>query len=180
MKKLIAVSVLCLAPIAFAVAQTGQPGATANPLVDGAKMDYLMVKICVTKASEQVPDKLYGYQPTPEVRTFAQLFGHIADGNYEFCAAATGAKPPVRGIEKSKSAKADVVKAVGESFAYCDKAFASMTDADAAKMVDFGNPMARLSVMALNTSHDNLHYGNIVTYMRLNKMVPPSSQPPSR
>ena len=178
MKKLIAVSVLCLAPIAFAVAQTGQPGAKANPLVDGARMDYMIVKTAVTKASEQIPDKLYGYQPTPEVRTFAQLFGHIAEGNYQFCAAAMGSKPPVQGIEKSTSAKADVVKAVGESFAYCDKAFASMTDADAAKMVDFGMPMARLAVMAMNTSHDNLHYGNIVTYMRLNKMVPPSSQPP--
>jgi uncharacterized damage-inducible protein DinB len=178
MKKLIAVSVLCLAPIAFAVAQTGQPGAKGNPLVDGVRMDYTMVKAYVTKASEQVPDKLYGFQPTPEVRTVAQLFGHIADANYEFCAAATGARPPVRGIEKSKSAKEDIVKAVGESFAYCDKAFASMTDADAAKMVDFGSPTARLSIMAMNTSHDNLHDGNIVTYMRPNKIVPPSSQPP--
>ncbi len=178
MKKLIGVSVLCVAPVAFAVAQSGQPGANANPLVNGVRMDHTMMKTYVTKAAEQVPDTLYGYQPTPEVRTFAQLFGHIADGNYEFCAAATGTKPPVRGIEKSKSAKADHVKAVGESFAYCDKAFASMTDADAAKMVDFGSPMARLSIVAMNTSHDNLHYGNIVTYMRLNKMVPPSNQPP--
>lgn len=178
MKKLIAVSVLCVAAAAFAAAQTGQPGAKANPLVDGARMDFTVVKVAVTRASEQVPDNLYCYQPTPEVRTFAQLFGHIAEGNYMFCAAATGATPPVRGIEKSASAKADVVKAVAESFAYCEKALASMTDADAAKMVDFGMPMARLSIIAMNTSHDNLHYGNIVTYMRLNKMVPPSSQPP--
>lgn len=81
-------------------------------------------------------------------------------------------------IEKTKTTKADLSKALAESFAYCDKVFAGMTDATGAKTVKFmmGGDMAKLSILSFNTAHDWEHYGNLVTYMRLNKMVPPSSQ----
>ena len=177
MKRWILAAVLSIAVAASAFGQTPKASSPENPLVDGAKLDYRMVKANVTKSAEQVPENLYAYKPTPEVRTFGQLFGHIADSNYEICAAAMGEKPPLENIEKTMSAKADVVKALGESFAYCDKAFNSLTDASAPIIANFfGRPMAKLSVMTFNTSHDNEHYGNLVTYMRLNKMVPPSSK----
>jgi uncharacterized damage-inducible protein DinB len=169
--------VLSVAFAASAFAQAPKPAPSANPLVDGAKMDYRMVKTYVTKSAEQVPENLYAYKPTPEVRTFGQLFGHVAEENYAICAAAAGEKPPVANVEKTLSAKADLVKALTDSFAYCDKVFESLTDANASTMANFfGRPMAKLSIMTFNSSHDNEHYGNLVTYMRLNKMVPPSSQ----
>jgi uncharacterized damage-inducible protein DinB len=169
---------LCVALVPLALAQSKPAPAGANPLVSASKTEFGMLKGYIAKAAEQVPEKLYGYQPTPEVRSFGQLFGHIADSNYELCAAAAGQKPPVGGIEKSKTAKADLVKALGESFAYCEKVFDGTTDADAAKMVSFfGDQTPKLAALTANTGHDWEHYGNIVTYMRLNKMVPPSSQP---
>jgi uncharacterized damage-inducible protein DinB len=177
MMRWIIVMVLTITLAASAFGQAPKSTASANPLVDGAKMDYQMVKAYVTKSAEQVPENLYAFKPTPEVRTFGQLFGHIADSNYAICSSAAGEKPPVANVEKTKSAKSDLVKAVGESFAYCDKVFDSLTDAGAPAMVSFfGRPLAKLSVMTFNTSHDNEHYGNLVTYLRLNKMVPPSSQ----
>ncbi len=177
MKKWIGIAVLGIATTVSMFGQTPKSSTSANPLVDGAKMDYLMVKTYLMKAAEQIPENLYAYKPTPEVRTFGQLFGHIADSNYEICSAAAGEKPPVTNIEKTLSTKADLVKALGASFAYCDKIFNSLTDAGAPTQVNFfGRQMAKLPVMTFNTSHDNEHYGNIVTYMRLNKMVPPSSQ----
>jgi uncharacterized damage-inducible protein DinB len=170
-------AVLGITVAALAFGQMPKSAASANPLVDGAKMDYRMVKTFLIKSAEQVPENLYAYRPTPEVRTFGQIFGHIAEENYAICSAAAGEKPPVVNIEKTLSSKPDLVKALGESFAYCDKVFNSLTDANAPVMVNFfGQSMAKLSVMTFNTSHDNEHYGNIVTYMRLNKMVPPSSQ----
>jgi uncharacterized damage-inducible protein DinB len=178
MKRLTVAAALSVALAAMATAQSPQPPASANPLVDGAKMDFRMVKANLTKAAEQVPENLYGFQPTPEVRSFGRIFGHVADDNYLICAAAAGEKPPVEGIEKTKTAKADLVKALGESFAYCDKVFGALTDAEAPKLVlFFGRSMPRLTILAFNTTHDSEHYGNIVTYLRLNKMVPPSSQP---
>ncbi len=171
------VALLSVASVALAVAQSSQPPA-GNPLVAGTKGWFGIVKGYITKAADQVPENLYAYKPTPEVRTFGQLFGHIADSNYEICGAAAGEKPPVEGIEKSKTAKNDLVKALADSFAYCDKLLAAMTDADGATVVNFfGNQQPKLTIMGFNTSHDFEHYGNIVTYMRLNKMVPPSSQP---
>ena len=154
-----------------------EPAVSPNPVLDGLKTDYVAVRRYITRAAEQVPESLYGFKPTPEVRSFGQLFAHIADGNYEFCGPVAGEKPSVQDIEKTKTTKADIVAALGASFAYCDTVLGAMTDADGAKMADFfGQPLARLSIFAANTSHDNEHYGNIVTYMRLNKMVPPSSQ----
>ena len=123
-------------------------------------------------------EDLYAFKPTPEVRSFGQLLGHIADANYMICSIASGSKPPGSSVEKTKTTKADIGAGLAASFAYCDKVWSATTDASAAAPVKmpFGPAMPRLSALAFNTSHDFEHYGNIVTYMRLNKMVPPSSQ----
>jgi uncharacterized damage-inducible protein DinB len=177
MKKILLAVLLSVAVVSLAVAQS-KPAPPANPLVSAAKAEFGGVKGYITKAAAELPENLYAYKPTPEVRSFGQLFGHIADSNFELCAAAAGQKPLAKGIEKAKTAKADLVKLLGESFAYCDKVFDSTSDADAAKMVNFfGSQQPKLAALAANTGHDWEHYGNIVTYMRLNKMVPPSSQP---
>jgi uncharacterized damage-inducible protein DinB len=162
---------------------------TANPLCAGAKRSYSMIKNYVTKAAAKMPEENYGFKPTPEVRSFGQLIGHVADANYGICAIAAGEKPPAGGfadpansIEKTKTAKADLEKALAGSYEYCDKVQAGMTDATGAQMVKmFGMEMPKLSVFEFNTHHNSEHYGNIVTYMRLKGLVPPSSeqQPPA-
>jgi uncharacterized damage-inducible protein DinB len=154
----------------------------ANPLSAGAKSTYNIVKGYITKSAAKVPEDVYSFKPTPEVRSFGQLIGHIADANYGICAAAAAEKPPVgedsaNSIEKTKTSKADLEKALAESFAYCDKVHAAMTDAGGAAMVKFfGGDMPKLSVLEFNTHHDFEHYGNMVTYMRLKNIVPASSE----
>ena len=155
---------------------------TANPLSAGAKRTYEIIKGYVTRAAEKAPEDVYAFKPTPDVRSFGQLVGHVADANFGFCAAAAGEKPPAGGfeqpIEKGKSSKADLQKALADSFAYCDKIHAGMTDAAGAAVVkSFFGEMATLSVLEFNTHHDFEHYGNMVTYMRLKGIVPPSSEP---
>ncbi len=149
----------------------------ASALASSLTMSFGMVKGYVTKAAEQVPEKLYAFKATPDVRSLGQLFGHIADANYGICGAAAGEKPPAGNFEKTKTAKADLVKALADSFAYCDNVYSSLTEADASNPVSlFGMTSTKLGTLSFNTAHDFEHYGNIVTYMRLNKMVPPSSQ----
>jgi len=154
-----------------------------NPLSAGAKRTYGIVKGYITKAAEKMPEENYAFKPTPDVRSFGQLVGHVADANFGFCSAATGEKPPMGGfaggtsVEKTMTTKADLMKALADSFAYCDKAHDSMTDAGAAASVKlFGNELPKLSVLEFNTHHDFEHYGNMVTYMRLKGIVPPSSE----
>jgi len=150
---------------------------TADPLSSGIKGIYNIAKNNVVRAAEKMPEENYSFKPTPEVRSFGQIVGHVADAQYLFCSAATGDKNPSPGIEKSKTTKADLVKALNDAFAYCDKAYDGMTDAHAAEMVKFfGRDQARLAILAFNSAHDMEHYGNLVTYMRIKGLVPPSSE----
>jgi uncharacterized damage-inducible protein DinB len=150
----------------------------ASPLVASIRGGYEMVKGNVLKAAEQVPEDLFAFQATPDVRTLGRLFAHIADGNFGICSAATGSKPPMSGIEKTKKTKAEIKEALEASFKFCDAAFDGLTDATALEAVKFfgPGPHTRLSTLAFNAQHDWEHYGNIVTYMRLKGLVPPSSQ----
>ncbi|MGE0040616.1 MAG: DinB family protein [Vicinamibacterales bacterium] len=167
---------LTAAAIAAALVLPTTAFAQANPATAAAKGQYDMIKGNLAKAAEMVPENLYAYKPTPEVRSFADLFGHLADAQFSMCGAASGVKPTMTGIEKTMKTKAELTKAMNAAIAFCDEAFASMTDAKGAEVVQFfTGPTPRLWVLAFNTSHANEHYGNLVTYLRLNKMVPPSS-----
>jgi uncharacterized damage-inducible protein DinB len=97
---------------------------------------------------------------------------------YRFCSPVLGEKDPGLKIEQTKTSKADLIAALKGAFAYCDKAYDGMTDASAAQMVKFfGSDMPKLSVLSFNCMHASEHYGNLVTYMRLKNIVPPSSEP---
>jgi uncharacterized damage-inducible protein DinB len=158
---------------AFGVsAQTASKG----PLVSSSQALFGVAKGDILKSIDKIPDNLWSFQPTPDVRTVGQLFAHIADGQYEFCSSAEG-KQVDKGIEKTAKTKAEISAAVKEAFAYCDAQFAKMTDASAAEPVSFfGRQLTRLSIMDFNTAHTMEHYGNLVTYMRIKGIVPPSSE----
>jgi hypothetical protein len=82
-------------------------------------------------------------------------------------------------IEKTKKSKTDLVAALKDAFAYCDKVYNGMTDATGSQMIKFfGRDVDKLGVLAFNNMHDYEHYGNMVTYMRLKNIVPPSSETP--
>jgi uncharacterized damage-inducible protein DinB len=168
----VAVLVLC-------VHVTGAQGPAAqNPIAAGQKMLYSMIKNNIIRSAEKMPEENYGFKPTPEVRSFGQLIGHVADAQYLFCSAASGKANPALGIEKSKTTKADLVQAVKDAFAVCDPVYDGLTDNQAAASVKFfGGDQAKVTVLAFNTAHDNEHYGNIVTYLRMKGIVPPSSEP---
>ena len=152
----------------------------ANPLTNGARVQFRAVKDFIVRAAEKVPEDLYAFRATPDVRTMAQLFGHVADGFFGMCAAAQGEKPSRVGIEKSMTTKADLVKVLNEAATYCDSVFDKMDDKRGAEIVSFYfGPTPRLSVLYFATTHAYEHYGNLVTYMRLKNIVPPSSEKPT-
>jgi len=150
----------------------------ANPLTASTKGTYESVKTYIVKSAEKMPEEQYGFQPTPEVRTFGQLLGHIANANYMICARAADEKSPsTENIEKTKTTKADLIAALNAAFAYCDGVWAKTTDASGMEVVDFFNrKQPRIAVLSFNTAHDYEHYGNLVTYLRIKGIVPPSSE----
>jgi uncharacterized damage-inducible protein DinB len=153
----------------------------ANPLSAGAKAQFTGISSFVTRSADKIPDNLFSFRATPEVRTIAQLFGHIADAYFGMCSAADGSKPPQQGIEQSATAKAALVKALADGVAYCQSVMDRMTDQKGSERVDFYfGPTPRLSILYFVTTHTYEHYGNLVTYMRLNKIIPPSSEAPPK
>jgi uncharacterized damage-inducible protein DinB len=173
---------ICINALAIAMMASAAQAQTANPLSAGAKRTYDITKGYLTRAAEKMPEENYSFKPTPDIRSFGQLVGHVADASFGFCSAVAGEKPPMGGfdgsLEKSKTSKADLQKALADAFAYCDKVYASMTDSGGTAMVKgFWGELPKLSVLDFNTAHNFEHYGNIVTYMRLKNIVPPSSEP---
>ncbi len=178
-----------LATATIAVAQDNKskdnpPNAAAttaaqdNPISAWTKLAHNRVDDLLLRSAEKVPEENYSFKPTDAVRSYGQIIGHLADAQYLFCSIALGEKNPAPGIEKSKTAKADLIAALKESFAYCDKAYDGMTDASAKETVKlFGNDAPRLAALTVNNMHNMEHYGNLVTYMRLKNIVPPSSEP---
>jgi uncharacterized damage-inducible protein DinB len=162
----------------LATPPTGQPAPTAAPPTVGSIRAMTdLAKNWLTKAADQVPEEHYAFKPTPEVRSMGEVFGHIADANFMICGMVSGQKAPMSGVEKSKTTKADLTAALSASFTFCDSAFEGMTDARANEVIKFFVPgtHTRLGVLAFNAAHDFEHYGNIVTYMRMKGLVPPSS-----
>ena len=176
-------AVLSAVPVAglaqgSASAPTQAPAAApANPISASQNKMYTMLSGVVIAAAEKMPEENYSFKPTPDVRSFGQLVGHLADSQYFFCALAAGETKPAGGVEKSKTSKAELVAALKEAVAYCSKTYAGMTDAKGGEMVKMMNyDFARLTVLSGNTAHDYEHYGNMATYMRLKGIVPPTSE----
>lgn len=168
-------SLVLATPIAAQQAAAVSPGLA----VGAAKGMWQRMTSYVTTAAEQMPEKDYAFRPTHDVRTFGQMIAHVAGAQRMMCAAALGEKVGAEDeIEKTVTAKAGLIAALKSSTQYCERAYAQTDAASAAQATPlFGMNMPRLNVLVLNTTHNAEHYGNLVTYMRIRGMVPPSSQP---
>jgi uncharacterized damage-inducible protein DinB len=169
-------------PVLFLLAASGawaQTGVTVviNPMVASSKVFYENAKRDILRSADKMPEDKYAFKPTDSVRSYGQLLAHVADGQYEFCGAAAGNHDD-KGIEQSAKTKAAIVAALKSAFAYCDDIYAGMTDGKAAELIPAfgGAKITRLSMLDFNVSHTMEHYGNIVTYLRIEGIVPPSSE----
>jgi len=153
--------------------------AQPNPFSTFNKFAYARIKTILVSSAEKMPEENYNFKPTDAVRSYGQIVGHAADAQYMFCSVALGEKNPGLKIEQTKTTKAELVAALKDAVAYCDKAYDSMTDASGSQIVKlFDMDLPKLGVLNINNMHDMEHYGNLVTYMRLKNIVPPTSEQP--
>ena len=183
------VSTVCAAAVAiglssgFVTHYQGAPsGSMANPISQAIRDTWESAKRNLNESAAQMPEADYGFRPTESVRTFGQIIAHVAGANYVFCSAARGEKSPHEedDFEKTAKTKADIIKVLNDSNAYCDAAYKALTDRSAAETVPGafgGKDSGRASPLMGNVGHLNEHYGNLVTYFRIKGMVPPSSRP---
>ena len=150
---------------------------SAAPVVPDSRASYTLVTGFILAAAKKMPEDQYAFRPAPEVRTFAQILGHIAETQYLGCTTARGEEYKPRDIEKTVAGKAELIAAMEGAVAYCQETWAKTTAQSAAATVTFlGKPHTRLGLLDLSTAHVFEHYGNLVTYLRLQHIVPPSSE----
>lgn len=150
---IVALGLLIAAP---AFAQAG-----GNDAAAAARKTFDEVAGNVTKTAELVPAEKYNYRPNEAVRTFAQQIAHIADSHNYYCAQVGGKKVEWSDpVEKGSLEKTALMRKLGESIAACKAAYGAG---------------GQFGPMIENVGHTNLHYGNLITYVRMLGMKPPSS-----
>ena len=174
MRKLLPTVLLCLLALP---ALSEEKQSSDNPFSAINKRGYERTKGILLRSAEKMPEEDYTFKPVDTVRTYGQIIGHLADAQYLFCSTASREKNSDLKIEKTKTSKADLVGALKDGFAYCDKVYDAMTDAAAIQTVTFfGNDVPKFVVLSVNIGHNMEHYGNLVTYMRIKGIVPPTSE----
>jgi uncharacterized damage-inducible protein DinB len=189
MKNILLVVVCALV---FALPAAAQPGAANTDLIAKTlKTSFDTITRYIAASAEKMPEAKFAFKPTPEVMSFGELVGHVADTHFSYCSRVKGEKNPNDGNSfQKKTAKADIVKGLTDSTAYCADVYAGMTDAKAIEMLAPPAPPAgqappatppppspKFRILMGNVTHDWEHYGNLVTYLRINGLVPPSSEP---
>ena len=160
--------------------------ATPNPMSTWLRGAYTNNRNTIVRTAEKMLEENYGMRPgaQPEVRSFGQQVGHVANYNFLWCSQAKGEKNPSAGNNLEKLAtKAELTKALNDAFTYCDGVYAALTDASGAETIDITQENGRqtknlrLGLLTLNYGHNNEIYGGMVIFLRMKNIVPPASEP---
>ena len=178
-----AVLLLCLvcAPLS-AAAQTTDAGfneVLSPSMASVVKNMHATIRQNLAEAAQSIPAEEYSFKATPQVRSFAELIGHVVNANVFFCSQAKAEPPPSKENFEKVADKGALVKGINDALKYCDDVYNATTDANFSSLITMAGPAkkqaSRGSVLVFNNAHNNEHYGNIVVYMRLKGHVPPST-----
>jgi hypothetical protein len=145
---------------------------SASAMISEAIAGYTQIKTIILASVDKMPAENFSFKPTPEVRSYAELFDHVAQTQNALCAApGTPRSAPV-----TATTKEDVLAALKSSFDKCDAAYATVTPENSMEISGGGFMRgSKLGMIYKNAAHDNEMYGTMVVYMRLKGLVPPST-----
>jgi uncharacterized damage-inducible protein DinB len=172
---------LVLIPI-LASAQTTDAGfneVLSPSMASVGKNMHATIRQNLADAAQAMPAEEYSFKATPQVRSFAEIVGHVINANFFFCSQAKGEPSPSKENFERVADKAALVKGINDALKYCDDVYTGTTDANFGSLITMAGPAkkqaSRGSVLVFNNTHNNEHYGNLVVYMRLKGHVPPST-----
>jgi hypothetical protein len=177
--RIAAVMVLTATGLSAQTPPAQQPPTTIPIAIQRA---YATIKTNLTQAADRMPEAEYGFKPStmPEMRVYGALFSHIAQSQFGTCSTVNGVPNPMQGrqLETELTTKAQIVGALAQSFALCDTAYASLTDANMSELITGGRggPTARAALLANNVTHDNEMAGTAYVYLRAKNLIPPSTE----
>jgi uncharacterized damage-inducible protein DinB len=147
---------------------------------DGALQDWMRLKDTMLKIAEAMPEDKFGYRSTPPQRSFGEQILHVAEANVNQMGrlGSTAVAPP---INMKATTKADILKALGDSFDFGTAALKEQTDetivraATSTSFDRFMGPSTKVRVAYYVMGHTWDVYGQMVVYVRLNGITPPAS-----
>jgi uncharacterized damage-inducible protein DinB len=172
---------LVLGAAAVRVTAQANPYKDGTPGVTGYRSEVLAEVIIqedkFTRLAEAIPAEKYSWRPSPDVRSFAEVFLHVAAANYNLYKL-VGTPPPagfdVKGFEKSSTDKAKVIATLKDSFAHARKAITDMPDANLDKSLDwFGGKNTQRGILLFIVRHAAEHLGQSIAYARFIGITPP-------
>ncbi len=163
---------VCILLISCAGALAQSP----NPLTESVMARYKAIRQNLIESAAAMPEEGYSFRLTPPQRPFGEWIGHVAMGNFNYCGVIKGEKPPDTHNLHALTGKAELTKALVESFEYCDGALKEMNDRKALTELSVGEKkLYPVQGMVGLVSSGNEHYGNMVGYLRSKGITPPSS-----
>ena len=165
------VSVSVLASLANAQQGMPNPIMVPNPLTATLSIFRSNMQDKIMKSADAMPESKYSYRPTKDVRSFAEILDHVANISYILCSNVKGEANPATPI--ATGSKGKIMAHLKGAFEYCDGVYSGFTDAHLNTPADFfGVKTNKMFILTQVGNHDALHYGNLVTYLRLNGLVP--------
>ena len=147
------------------------PIAAPNPLTATLSIFRSNMQDKILNAADMMPESKYSYRPTKEVRSFGEILIHVADISYILCSNAKGEATP--GSAAAKGSKAEIKTDLKGSFDYCDGVYSGFADQHLNDPANFfGFKTNKMFILTQVGNHDALHYGNLVTYLRINGLEP--------
>ena len=157
------------------------PYKEGTPGVTGYRSEVLSEVIIqedkFTRLAEAIPADKYTWRPSPDARSFAEVFLHVSAANFNLYKL-VGMPPPagfdVRGLEHSTTDKAKVISILKDSFAHAKDAIKAMPDADLDKSMEwFGGRNTERGILLFIVRHSAEHLGQSIAYARSIGVVPP-------
>jgi hypothetical protein len=146
----------------------------------GLQRGYAQLKNNLTLSAEKMPEADYFFKPTPDIRSYGQLWAHVADAQFGQCSGPKGVANPRQGQPSFEmlTTKAEIVKALADSFAFCDSVFSSLTEENVNQMVSNGRggQQSRAAALLGVLTHGSEMYGIGTVYLRLKGLIPPSTE----
>jgi hypothetical protein len=156
------------------------PAAPTGPSGPAAEVQrsYAAQKGNILKSADKMPAEDYQFKPTPDIRTYARVANHVTEAQLKTCGAINRTAPnDIAKVPADTADKAAIIDGLKASFAECDKAFASVTDANLSDTFDvFNGKRSRIGILWGTVSHDNEQYATLSLYLRLKGLAPPTSE----
>jgi len=164
--------------------ETAAPAAGPAPAVGGANVradlikDWQGQKEMIMAIADAMPEDKFGYKSTPPQRSYGEQIMHIATVNVDFLKVVGGSVTPPAFTAETAKTKADILRALGDSYDHAIALLNEQTDASIVETIDadFLGPSTRARVFWFLLGHSMDVYGQMAVYLRLNGIVPPASR----